>query len=119
MEKHEQRFVIKVFPMRGLAPSAIYQELQHTLGSTAYSEDSVEKWVRRFVSGDRSCADLPGAERPWTDLSEPLIKFPNDFPFATARMVSRQFSAHPTTIKQIPRRDLGLKKFARRWVHIN
>jgi hypothetical protein len=31
-------------------------------------------------------------------------------------MMSRQFSAHPTTIKEILRRDLGLKKFARRWV---
>jgi hypothetical protein len=28
--------------MRGLAPSAIYQELQHTLVSTAYSEDWFE-----------------------------------------------------------------------------
>jgi hypothetical protein len=113
MEKHKQRFVIKFFWMRGLAPCAIYQELQHTLGSTAYREDSVENWVRRFVSGDTSCVDLPRAGRPPTDVSEPLRKFLNDFPFA------RQFSAHPTTIKQIPRRDLGLKKFARRWVHIN
>jgi hypothetical protein len=31
-------------------------------------------------------------------------------------MMSRQFTAHPTTIKEISRRDLGLKKFARRWV---
>jgi hypothetical protein len=31
-------------------------------------------------------------------------------------MMSRQFSAHLTTIKEILRRDLGLKKFARRWV---
>jgi hypothetical protein len=114
MEKHEQRFVIKFFWMRGLAPSAIYQELQNTHCSTAYSEDSVENWVRRFLSGDTSCADLPRAGRPPTDLSEPLRKFLNDFPFATARMMSRQFSAHPTTIKEILRRDLGLKKFARR-----
>jgi hypothetical protein len=42
MEKDEQRCVIKSFWMRGLAPSAIYQELQHTLGSTAYSENWVE-----------------------------------------------------------------------------
>jgi hypothetical protein len=100
--------------MRGLAPSAIYQELQHTLGSTAYREDSVENWARRFVSGDRSCADLPRAESPPTDLSEPLRKFLNDFPFTTARMMSRQFSAHPTTIKEILRRHLGLKKSAKR-----
>jgi hypothetical protein len=89
MEKHEQRFVIKFFWMRGLVPSAIYQELQHTLGSTAYSEDRVENWVRRFVSGNRSCFDLPWAGTPRTDLSEPLRKFLNDFPLATTRMMSR------------------------------
>jgi hypothetical protein len=40
----------------------------------------------------------------------------NDFSFATARMMSRQFSAHPTAIKEILRRDLGLKKLARKSV---
>jgi hypothetical protein len=114
MEKHQQRFAIKFLWMRGLAPSAIYQELQHTLGSTAFREDWVENWVRRFVSGDTSCDDLPRAGRPRTDLSEPLRKFLNDFPFATARMTSRQFSPHPTTIKENLKRDLGLKIFARR-----
>jgi hypothetical protein len=100
--------------MRGLAPNAIYQELQSTLGSTAYSKDSVENSVRRFVSGDTNRADLPRAGRPPTELSEPLGKFLNDFPFTTARMMSRQFSAHATTIKEILMRDLGLKNFARR-----
>jgi hypothetical protein len=100
MEEYEQRFVIKFLWMRGPVPSAIYQELQHTLGSTVYSEDWVENWVRGFVSGDTSCADLPRAGRPRTDLSEPLRKFLNDFPVANARMMSRQFSAHPTTIKE-------------------
>jgi hypothetical protein len=39
MEKHEQRFVIKFLGMRNLEPSAIYQELQNTLGWTVYSEN--------------------------------------------------------------------------------
>jgi histone-lysine N-methyltransferase SETMAR len=116
MEKHEQGFVIKFFWMRGLGPSAIYQKLQNTIGSTADSEDSVENWVRRFVSRDTSCVDLPRAGRPPTDLSEPLRNFLNDFPFTTARMMSRQFSARPSTINEILRCDLGLKKFARRWI---
>jgi hypothetical protein len=79
MENHEQRFVIKFFWMRGLAPSVRYQKLQHTLGSTAYREDSVENSVGLFVSGDTNRADLPRAGRPTTELSEPLRKFPNDF----------------------------------------
>jgi hypothetical protein len=31
-------------------------------------------------------------------------------------MMSRQFSTHPITIDKILRGNLGLKKFARRWV---
>jgi hypothetical protein len=116
MEKHEQHFVIRCLWICDLAPSARYQELQNTVGSIAYSEDSIENWVGRFVSAGTSCADLPRARRPPTDLSEPLRQFFHDFPFATARMMSRQFSAHATTIKEILSRDLGLKKFARRRV---
>jgi hypothetical protein len=77
------------------------------------------KRMRHFVSGDRSCADLPRAGRPRSDQSDPLRKFLHDFPFVTARMTSRQFSAHPITIKAILRRDLRLKKCARRWSRIN
>jgi hypothetical protein len=113
MENHEQRFVIKFLEMRGLAPSAIYQELQHTLGSTAYSEDTVETCVWRLVSGDMSCADLLQADRPSTDLSDPLRKFLNDLVLPAARMMNTQFSAHPTTIKEILRPDLELKKLAK------
>jgi hypothetical protein len=70
MEKHEQRFVIKFFWIRRLAPSVMFHELQKTLHSRAYSHDSVENWVRRFVSGDTSCADLPRAGgRGLTDQS--------------------------------------------------
>jgi hypothetical protein len=42
MEKHKPPFAITFFRMRGIAPSAISQKLQHTLGSTAYSENWVE-----------------------------------------------------------------------------
>jgi hypothetical protein len=40
----------------------------------------------------------------------------DDTIITTARMISRQFSGHPTTIKEILRRDLLLKKFARTWI---
>jgi hypothetical protein len=116
MEKYEQRFVIKFVWMRYRAPSGRYQKLQHTLGPTAYNEDSVENRLPRFVSGNTGYADLPRAGRSRTDLSGPLRKFLNGFPFATTRMMSRQFSAHPIMIKEIFRRYLGLKKFARRWL---
>jgi predicted DNA-binding transcriptional regulator AlpA len=53
MEKHEQRFVIKFLWICGLARSAIYQQLENSLDSTAFSEESVENWMGDFVSGDR------------------------------------------------------------------
>jgi hypothetical protein len=75
-----------------------------------YHRNGSTRMMRRFVSGHKSCAELPR-----TDLSEPFHKFLNDFPFTTARMMSRQFSDHLFTIKRIVRSDFGLKKFARRW----
>jgi hypothetical protein len=116
MEKRQQRFVIKFFWLREYRPCQIHQELFATLGSDAYSEDSVQSWVARFESRDISCADISRATRPLTDLAEPFCLLLQNDPFASARMFSRHFAVCGTTVKDIPARDLGLKKSTRRWV---
>jgi hypothetical protein len=116
MEKRQQRFVIKFFWLREYRPREIHQELLATLGSDAYSEDPVQYWVARFESGDTICADISRPGTPLTDLAEPFRLFLQDYPFASARMLSRHFSVYATTVKEILTRDLGLKKITRRWV---
>jgi hypothetical protein len=49
-------------------------------------------------------------------LAEPFRLFLQDYPFASARMLSRHFGVCATIVKDILARDLGLKEFTRRWV---
>jgi hypothetical protein len=72
--------------------------------------------VAPFQSGDPSCENLSRPDRPLPDLAEPFRLFIPNYPFASARMISRHFSVCTTTAKEILVRDLGLKKFTRRWV---
>jgi hypothetical protein len=116
MEKRDQRFVIKFLWLRGERPRQIYHELLATLGSGAYSDDSVQYWIARFASGDTSCEDVSRPGQPLTDLAEPLGLFLGDDPFVSARMVSWHFSVSAITVKGILARDLGLRKFTPRWV---
>jgi hypothetical protein len=76
----------------------------------------VQCWVARFESGNTSCEDISRARRPLTDLAAPFGLFLQNYPFASVRMLSQQFRVCATTVKEILVRDLGLKKFARRWV---
>jgi hypothetical protein len=106
----------QVFLAAGLPLPEIDHELLAALGGDAYSEDSVQYWVARFESRDTSCEDLSRLGRPLTDLAEPFRLFLQDYPFASAGMLSYHFNVCATTVKEILDRDLGVKKFTRRWV---
>jgi hypothetical protein len=93
-----------------------HQELSATLGSDADSEDSVQYWVALFQSGNTSCEDILRPGKHVTGLTEPFRLFPQNFPFASASMLSRHFSVYAASAKKILVRDLGLKKFTRQWV---
>jgi hypothetical protein len=45
-----------------------------------------------------------------------LHKFLERYPFSSARAIWRHFRSSPPTVKEILGRELGLKKFSRRWV---
>jgi hypothetical protein len=110
--------VVKFFWLREYRPREIHQELLTTLGSDAYSEDSVQYWVARFESGDTSCEDISRAGRPLTDLAEPFRLFLQDYPVVSTCMLSRHFSVYVcvTTVKEILTRGFGLKTITWRWV---
>jgi hypothetical protein len=50
-------------------------------------------------------------------LGPVLQRFLDRYPFSSARVRSRHFPISPSTLKEIPRRELGLKEFSRKWVH--
>jgi hypothetical protein len=87
-----------------------------TPGSDVYFEDSVQYWVALFPSGDTSCESISRPGRPLADLTEPFRLFLQNYPFASARMLSQHFNICATTAKEILVRDRCLTQFTRRWV---
>ena len=73
MEKHEQRFVVKFFYIKGLRCKKIHRKLGNTLGDSAMPLTSVKRWLDRFKNGDFSCQDLERSGRPENDLSESIL----------------------------------------------
>jgi hypothetical protein len=116
MDKRQQGFVIKLFWLLGYRRRQIHQEISATLGSDAYSEDSVQYWVARFQLRDTSCEDISRPGRPIPDLAETFPLFRQDCLFTIARMLLRHFNVCVITAKEILVHDLSLKKFTRRRV---
>jgi hypothetical protein len=61
--------------------------------SKAIEHPWLDSLQRRLGRKLRATFGFRRAGRPLTDLSEPLRKFFHGFPFATARIMSRQFNA--------------------------
>jgi transposase len=116
MEKSEQRFIIKFLFLKGLDSKAIHSEFTAVLGPTAYSLHQVKEWRRRFAKGDLSCQDQIRPGRPSHVLGKALSDFLEEFPFASASIIAQNFGQSKSTIKQILKRELGLRRFSREWV---
>jgi len=116
MEKREQRFVIKFFFLKGLGSKKIHRKLQDTIGESAYCLAEVKFWLARFREGDLSCEDHERVGRPLAVLGTVLHKFLTKHPFASARIMAEHFNLSHPTVKEILQREMGLRKFTRRWV---
>jgi hypothetical protein len=116
MDKSEQRILLKYFSMKGLGSRLIHSELQSVLRASVYSLSAVERWVSQFKTRIPICEDNPRPGRLSSDLRSSLTAFLWEFPFASARQMSKHFHASLTTNKEILSRQLGPRKFSRRWV---
>jgi hypothetical protein len=87
-----------------------------TLQDNAISLSIVKKWLRRFKSGDFSCGDEERPGRSLISLGPALQRFLKKFPFMSVRVMAGHFSVNRTAIKNSFDRELGLRKFIRRWV---
>jgi hypothetical protein len=75
-----------------------------------------QELLRRFKSGDLSCGDEERPGRPLISLGPALQRFLKKFSFANTRVMTEHFSMDRATIKSILDRELGLRKFNRRWM---
>jgi transposase len=115
MDEVEQGFNVKYFFIKGWCNNKITAELQTTFHDSALSSSAVKRWIRKFKNGDFSCDDDSRPGRPMSILGQVLQRFLDRYPFSSARVISRHFHISPSTVKEILRRKLRLKKPSRRW----
>jgi transposase len=116
MEKEEQKFVVKFFWMKGWGSKTVHQERMSTPGDDAYGLSQIKIWLQRFRTAGLSCGDLPRAGRPPLTLGPQVETFLQKYPFASARIIGNHFLAIASTVKGILQKELGMRKFSRRWV---
>jgi hypothetical protein len=87
MKKGEQRFVMKVFWLKGWGSKKIHKEVMNILGDDAYGLFQIKIWLQRLRTRNLSCSDLPRAVRPPLPVGAQFEAFPQKYPFASARMI--------------------------------
>jgi transposase len=112
MDEREQRFVIKSLRLQGLGGKTIHAQLSSILASIALSLSTVQRWLRRFKEGNTSCEDVERPGRPMVIIGDILRKFLARYPFASAKVMSRDFGVSPSSVKEVPSRELGFIKYA-------
>jgi transposase len=115
MDEREQRFVIKSLWLQEQGSKAIHAHLRGTLGDLAMSLPGVKRWLRRFREGDTSCEDRNRAGEPLTNLRDVLSKFFSKYSCASAKNITSHFDISVSTVTDLLARELGLRKFTRRW----
>jgi transposase len=116
MERIEQRVMMKYFFLNRHRSKLIHKRLVSPLHDNAISLSTVKNWLKRFKFGGLSCSDEERSGRPLISLGPALQRFLNKFSFASAQVVAGHFLVDRSMIKSILDRELGLRKFTRRWV---
>jgi hypothetical protein len=112
MVKEEQRSVLKQLSRKAWGVKLIHQELTRTLGNDGYGPSQIKIWLQRFQSGDLSCDDSPGAQRPPLTLAPQLHAFLQKYLVASARAIAQHFLTIDPAVKGILQRELGMKQFS-------
>jgi hypothetical protein len=101
-----------------LGRERIHQELVTTLRDDAYGASEVKTWFQKFRNRDISCKDVPRPGPPPLTLAPQLRTFLEEYPFVSARVNARHFLPTVPTIRDIPQRELGMRKFSPCWASI-
>jgi transposase len=107
---------MKFLWLKGWSARRIHEEPMTTLGDDSYGVSQIKIWLQKFRNGDLSCKDSPRSGRHLLLLEPQLEAFMQKYPSASARVIAQHFFTTVPTIKDILQRELGMRKFSRRWV---
>jgi hypothetical protein len=111
-----ERYVTKFLFMSGRKYKVIHSELSRALKGHAVSVDVCKDWRRNFKAGHVSMADRVRPGRPPIELSSAIMILLSNEPFLSARVLAVRLLSTHQTIKPVLVSDLGMQKFARRWI---
>lgn len=116
-EKLEQRAVIKFLQKTGSKPADTIKEFKTVYGDRRLSNRTVYKWYKRFGSEGRTEVDdkkrCGRPERRDVHFVEEMIEQDNRM---SVRGISKALGIPKSSVYDILKKDLHLKKVATRWV---
>jgi hypothetical protein len=107
---------LKFLWLKSWGAKRIHEELMSTLGDNSYAVSQIKIWLQKSGNGVLSYKDSPRSGRPLLTLGPQLEAFIQKDIFASARVIAQHFLTTVPTIKDILQRELGMRKFLRRWV---
>jgi histone-lysine N-methyltransferase SETMAR len=120
MSNIEYRAVIKFFSRKGLNATEISKELDDVYQDAAPSYRTVAKWVAEFKDPERGFEDAPRTGRPPTTLTDENIEAVEQTVMRdrqiSVRRVADELGIPKTSVHEIMRDHLGMKKVCTRWV---
>jgi transposase len=116
VNEQEQRLALKFLWLQEQGSKAIHAHLRGTLKDLAVSLPTVKRWLRHFREGNTSCKGRNIAGRPLAILGDVLSKFVSKYPFGLVKNIASDFDISVSTVKHLRARELGLRKFTRKWV---
>jgi hypothetical protein len=108
--------VIKFLWLKGCSAKRIHEELMSTLGDDSCGVSQIKIWLQKLSNRGLCCKDSPRSGRLLLTLGPQFEAFMHKYTFASARAIAQQFRTMVPTIKDILQRELGMRKFSRRWV---
>jgi hypothetical protein len=116
METSQQRAIIYYFSLKAWSIPTIQKELTDIFASDVYSQAQISRWLAGFGTGGISCLAEARSGRPLSILEPSLEHFWEKFPFVRVPVITMHFNRSHFKVQNCGRRELGLRKFSRRWV---
>jgi hypothetical protein len=118
MDASGQRFFILDLGKKNLGVKRIQADMKQTLGPDIYSKAQIARGLQRFQQSDVSCKDESRSGRRLRSLGLALSRFFSNSPFASACIIATHFGIARDSMRKILARELGPKKFSRRWLPV-
>lgn len=116
----EQRVIIKYLTKRGESPLFIITELRSQYLEDALSDRTIYRWISKFKEGETCVTKKTSPGKPTTTKTKENISAIEEVieedRRATTRYISEVLNIPKTTVGEIIKEELKMKKVSARWV---